>query len=614
MDSFDFSGWATRNDLLCGDGRTIRKDAFKDNDGQTVPLIWNHDHTNQDAVLGHALLENRADGVYAYCKLNETEQGLMAKQLVQHGDVRSLSIYANKLKQIGGDVVHGSIRELSLVLAGANPGASIDVVMAHSDEDEESMIINYDESALMLYHSDDTKEDKEDKPVAKEEVKKPEGEETEGEETVGDVLKTLTEKQMTAVTAVIGMALEHSDVEETEDNEEEIEGGNATMKHNVFDKEDQQQNVLSHSDQSEILKMAKSTGVGSLQSAISLYAESNETLKHNFVDAEGNEAIETLFPDYKDVRPGAPEKIERDQGWVSVVMNKVHKSPISRIRTRQADVRGTDLRALGYKKGDQKKIGGAIKLLNRTTDPQTVYRKDELHRDDITDITDFDVVAYLNGIMRQNLNEEIATAIMIGDGREDGDADKIHEDHIRSVWHDDELYTIHQDVDVAAAKAELQGTNTGANFGDNYVYAEAIIQAALYSREKYKGSGTPDFYCTPHLLNVMLLARDLNGRRIYDSKADLTAALNVGTIYTCEQFEGKTRTTEKGETKKLLGLFVNLADYQVGSTKGGEITRFSQFDIDFNKEKYLIETRLSGALTRVFSAIALEEPVEAAEG
>jgi hypothetical protein len=614
MDSFDFSGWATRNDLLCGDGRTIRKDAFKDNDGQTVPLIWNHDHTNQDAVLGHALLENRADGVYAYCKLNETEQGLMAKQLVQHGDVRSLSIYANKLKQIGGDVVHGSIRELSLVLAGANPGASIDVVMAHSDEDEESMIINYDESALMLYHSDDKKDDKEDKPVAKEEVKKPEGEETEGEETVGDVLKTLTEKQMTAVTAVIGMALEHSDVEETEDNEEEIEGGNATMKHNVFDKEDQQQNVLSHSDQSEILKMAKSTGVGSLQAAISAFAMNNETLKHNFVDEEGNEAIETLFPDYKDVRPGAPEKIERDQGWVSVVMNKVHKSPISRIRTRQADVRGTDLRALGYKKGDQKKIGGAIKLLNRTTDPQTVYRKDELHRDDITDITDFDVVAYLNGIMRQNLNEEIATAIMIGDGREDGDADKIHEDHIRSVWHDAELYTIHQDVDIAKAKAELQGTNTGANFGENYIYAEAIIQAALYSREKYKGSGTPDFYCTPHLLNVMLLARDLNGRRIYDSKADLTAALNVGTIYTCEQFEGKTRTTEKGETKKLLGLFVNLADYQVGSTKGGEITRFSQFDIDFNKEKYLIETRLSGALTRVFSAIALEEPVEVAEG
>ena len=611
MDSFDFSGWATRNDLLCGDGRTIRKDAFKDNDGQTVPLIWNHDHTNQDAVLGHALLENRADGVYAYCKLNETEQGQMAKEYVRHGDVRSLSIYANKLKQIGGDVVHGSIREVSLVLAGANPGASIEVVMAHSDEDEESMIINYDESALMLYHSDDKKEDK---PVAKEEVKKPEGEETESEETVADVYNTLTEKQKTVVNAMIGMALEHGDVEETEDEEDETEGGNATMKHNVFDKEDQQQNVLSHSDQSEILKMAKASNIGSLQAAISVYAENNDSLKHNFVDAEGNEAIETLFPDYKDVRPGAPEKIERDQGWVSVVMNKVHKSPISRIRTRQADVRGMDLRALGYKKGDQKKIGGAIKLLNRTTDPQTVYRKDELHRDDITDITDFDVVAYLNGIMRQNLNEEIATAIMIGDGREDGDADKIHEDHIRSVWHDDELYTIHQDVDVAAAKAELQGTNTGANFGDNYVYAEAIIQAALYSREKYKGSGTPDFYCTPHLLNVMLLARDLNGRRIYDSKADLTAALNVGNIYTCEQFEGKTRTTTEGQTKKLLGLFVNLADYQVGSTKGGEITRFSQFDIDFNKEKYLIETRLSGALTRVFAAIALEEPVEGAEG
>ena len=290
-------------------------------------------------------------------------------------------------------------------------------------------------------------------------------------------------------------------------------------------------------------------------------------------------------------------------------MNKAHKSPISRIRTRQADARAAEIRAKGYKKGAQKTLSANLKLLSRTTDPQTIYRKDELHRDDIIDITDFDVVEYQYGIMRRNLEEDIAMAILIGDGREDVDADKISEDHVRSIWHDDELYTIHVDVDINAAKTELQGTDTNKHFGDNYVYAEAIITAALYARERYKGSGNLDFFCTPHLLNVMLLARDLNGRRIYDSKSDLAAALNVNAIYTVEQFEGKTRTDDGDQTKKLLGLFVNMADYQIGSTKGGEITRFNQFDIDFNKEKYLLETRLSGALTKVYSAIALEEPV-----
>ena len=310
-----------------------------------------------------------------------------------------------------------------------------------------------------------------------------------------------------------------------------------------------------------------------------------------------------------DVKPGAPELLERDQTWVGVVMNKAHKSPISRIRTRQTDARAAEIRAKGYKKGSQKTLSANLKLLSRTTDPQTIYRKDELHRDDIIDITDFDVVEYQYGIMRRNLEEDIAMAILIGDGREDVDADKISEDHVRSIWNDDELYTIHVDVDINAAKTELQGSDTSKRFGDNYVYAEAIITAALYARERYKGSGNLDFFCTPHLLNVMLLARDLNGRRIYDSKADLAAALNVNAIYTVEQFEGKTRTVDENKTKKLLGLFVNMADYQIGSTKGGEITRFNQFDIDFNKEKYLLETRLSGALTKVYSAIALEEPV-----
>ena len=600
MPNYDFSGWATRNDLLCGDGRTIRKNAFKDNDGATVPLIWNHEHGDPNAVLGHAVLENRDDGVYAYGVFNDTDQGQHAKKLVQNGDVRSLSIWANKLKQMGSDVIHGDIKELSLVLAGANPGAFVDFIMAHGEGEEDALVASYDEN-IMLYHSDTPK--KEEKM---EENRKPETQEIKpkGEETVKDVFETLNEDQKTVVYAMIGQALEDAGVDE--EDVEHSEGGENFMKHNVFDTEEtMQENYLSHSDEKEIIALAKNKGVGTLQNAIEYYAEENDHLAH------GIDEIETLFPEYKDVYPGAPEMITRDQGWVGDVMQKVHKSPISRIRTKQADVRGDDLTAYGYKKGNLKKVPGNIKLLKRTTDPQTVYRKDALHRDDIIDITDFDVVEYQYNVMKMNLNEELALAIMIGDGRDEADENKISEEHIRSIWHDDDLYTIHYDVDIDAAKAELQGSDTSKHFGENYIYAEAIVTAALYSREKYKGSGTPDLFCTPHLLNVMLLARDLNGRRIYDSKSDLAAALNVNAIHTCEQFEGKTRTTKDSKTKKLLGLFVNLADYQVGSTKGGEITRFNQFDIDFNQEKYLIETRLSGALTRVYSAIALEEPVNA---
>lgn len=580
MAKFDFSGWATKANLKCSDGRTIMKDAFKQNDGKTVPLVWNHQHNNPEEVLGHALLENRDEGVYAYCKFNDTERGKTAKLLVEHGDICALSIYANQLKQSMNNVLHGNIREVSLVLAGANPGASIDsVTLSHGEESEDEAMI-YTGEYIELYHSDE----KENETMPK-------------EKTVQDVIDTMNEEQKNVMYALIGSVLE-------DDGEDDYEEGDEDMKHNVFDQDEMMEDsYLSHADQESIISMAKSNSVGSLQSAINIFAEENNVLAHGIDD------IDQLFPDYEDVRPGAPEFIERDQGWVSVVMQKTHKSPISRIRTRQADIRGEDLNAYGYKKGNLKKVPGNIKLLKRTTDPQTIYRKDALHRDDIIDITDFDVVEYQYSVMRQNLNEEIARAIMIGDGRDEGDEAKISETHVRSIWHDDDLYTIHATVDIEAARQELQGTNTSANFGDNYIYAEAIIAAALYSREKYKGSGTPDFYCTPHLLNVMLLARDLNGRRIYDSKTDLAAALNVGNIYTAEQFEGKTRKTEEGETKKLLGIFVNLADYQIGSTRGGEITRFNQFDIDFNQEKYLIETRISGALTRVYSAIALEEDV-----
>lgn len=610
----DCSGWATRNNLVCGDGRVIRKDAFADCDGTTVPLVWNHQHNDPLNVLGHALLENRQDGVYAYCTFNETESGKAVKLLVQHGDVEALSIYANQLKQQNRDVIHGMIREVSLVVAGANPGAFIDFVdLAHGEGAEQEVIIGTGEGINLSHAEDDKDDDGEDpKDTPDDKKEKPEDD----DETVEEVFNSLTDKQKNVVYALIGQALEEGGSENNDDPEDKTggkqtakhsEGGDNTMKHNVFDKpDDNRETVLSHSAQEEIISNAKTKSIGTLQGAMKLYAEQHsDTLKHGIDD------IEALFPDYRDLRPGAPEVVSRDQGWVTVVMNKVHKSPISRIRTKQMDARRDGIRAKGYKKGSLKTPSGNMKLITRTTDPQTVYITDAMHRDDKIDITDFDVVEYQYGVMRQTLNEELAVAIMIGDGREEGDEHKIYQEHIRSIWNDDDLYAIHYDVNVEAAKEELQGSNTSVNFGENYIYAEAVITASLYSREQYKGTGTPDFYCDPHLLNVMLLARDLNGRRIYDSKSDLAKALNVNEIYTAEQFAGLARTNSESKQKKLLGIFVNLADYTIGATKGGEITRFNQFDIDFNQEKYMIETRLSGALTRIQSAIVLEEPVGA---
>lgn len=600
MDNCDFSGYATRNDLLCGDGVTIRKDAFKGNDGCEVPLVWNHEHNDPNAVLGHAVLENRDDGVYAYGVFNDTEQGQTAKKLVQNGDVRSLSIWANQLKKIGKDVVHGNIRELSLVLAGANPGAYVDFVMAHSAEGEEEMEVSWDEN-IMLYHSADTKKKGENKVT--EETKKPETSEGSDDKTIKEVLDTMNDEQKKAMYAVLGMTL-------SDDDEDDDEKGGNVVKHNIFDNEEREQankSILSHSDEMKIVSMAKQSGIGSLRTAMNIFAEENaDTLAHGVFDDE----VEKLFPEYELLKKGEPETLTRDQSWIDTAMAKIHKSPYTRIKTRQADARIAELRAKGYqKKGDYKKEMAKIKLLSRTTDPQTVYIKDTLQRDDVVDITDFDVVVYQWNIMKQTLNEELIMAALVGDGREDGDPDKIHEDHIRSIWNDDELYTIHQTVDFDKAKQELQGSNTGANFGENYIKAEAIITASLYAREKYKGSGSLDFYCTPHLLNVMLLARDLNGRRIYDSKADLAAALNVNSIVTVEQFEGLERTDSETNKHKLLGLFVNLGDYQFGAAKGGEVSKFDNFDIDFNQYKYLLETRLSGSLTKVYSAIALEENV-----
>lgn len=611
MDNYDFCGWATRNNVRCSDGRIIMRDAFADCDGKTVPLVWNHRHDDPYNVLGHALLENREDGVYAYCKFNDTDLGKNTKLQVEHGDLTSLSIYANKLKQNGPNVIHGAIRELSLVLAGANPKAFIENVIKHGDEMEEEAVIYWGED-LQLAHTDDSDysddlahadDKKEDDPVADD--KKPESTD---DKTVADVIDSMTEEQKTVMYAMVGAALEsESDDSDDDDNSK---GGNDKMKHNVFDNDETTDDtILSHSAQEEIIEIAKKAG--SFQDALGYYAEEND-LKHDAI-ASGfaQENIHTLFPEYHDVRSGAPELITTDQGWISTVMNKVHKTPFSRIRTGQVDIRNIEaLRAKGYDKGKFKKLSGNYNLVRRTTDPQTVYVKSALHRDDIIDITDFDIVSYQYNIDKMMLNEELATAILLGDGRDEGDEDKIQEDKIRPIWTDDELYTIHAKLDLAKAKAELQGTGTGTSFGENYITAEAMINTVLYAREKYKGSGTPDMFITPHMLNVMLLARDMNGRRIYSSKAELASALNVGAIHTVEQFEGKKRTDSNSKTQELIAMIVNLADYSLGSTKGGQVSHFTQFDIDFNQQKSLLETRLSGALTRCWSAIAIEKQLD----
>lgn len=647
---YDFSGWATRANMKCSDGRTIMKDAFIDNDGASVPLVWMHQHNDPFNVLGHALLENLDEGVYAYCKFNDSESGRMGREMVKNGDVTQLSIYANQLKQQGGNVIHGAIREVSLVLAGANPGAYIDSVMCHSAESDEGGIIftgedielvHADENDLknedilvheevvpkddtqkeVLEHADSNKEDKNNMAENKETR---ENKVENKEKTVQDVFDEFTEEQKTVVYALIGQALEDAGVsDEDEDDAEEkkevkhSEGGNEVMYTNVFDRESvKQANVLTHADQMSILELAKKPGVGTLQHALAMYIEDNkDTLSHGIVDEDGADAMGSLFPEFKDVHPGAPELLERDMGWVGQVMKKAHKAPYSRVRTRQIDARAKDIRAKGYNNRESEKtISGNLKLLMRTTDPQTVYYRDNLHRDDITDITDFDIVAYQKNVMKHGLEEMVALAALVGDGRDDTDADKISPDHIRPIWTDDDLYTIKADVDVEAMAEELQGTNTNANFGESFIFSEAVVTAALYAREQYKGKGGLDFYCAPHTLNTMLLARDMNGRRIYESAADIAKVLNVSNVYTVEQFEGLTREDAEGKTKELVGLFVNMANYQFGATKGGEITSFEQFDIDFNNYKYLMETRLSGALVEVYSAIALEKPVDSTAG
>lgn len=558
---YDFSGWATKNDLKCSDGRTIRKNAFKDCDGMSVPLIWNHDHTEAFNVLGHAVLENRDDGVFTYGYLNDTEMGRHAKELIRHGDITSLSIYANKLQQVGGNVMHGVIREVSLVLAPANPGAHITDVIEHSD-----IMEDYDDGdayiecgyAPEIFHAEE--------PEEKDEIKhSEEGDKKMAEKTLKDVIDTMTDEQKEAMYTVVGLALENGG--DNGDDEEDAE-----VKHNVFDN-DNEENTLTHAEMAEILADGKRYG----------------SLKEAFLQ-HGIDNIETLFPDNKALT-NQPEFYKRDMGWVDTVMNGVHHTPFSRIKSTYADITADEARAKGYVKGNVK-VEEVISVLKRTTNPTTIYKKQKLDRDDVIDITDFDVVSWLKGEMRMMLNEELARAFLVGDGRSPAADDKINEGNIRPIWTDDDVYTIKTLITVA------QNATDDAK-------AKAVIRGIVKSRKDYKGSGNTIFFTTEDRITDMLLMEDTTGRIIYDSIDKLATAMRVRRIVTVPVMEGLQRTVG-ATTRDLVGIIVDLNDYNVGADKGGAVNMFDDFDIDYNAQKYLIETRCSGALTKPKSAIAIE--------
>ena len=584
---YDFVGWATKNDLLCSDGRTIRKGAFKDCDGMVVPLVWNHQHNDPENVLGHALLKNEDEGVRAYCTCNDTEKGMTAKSLVIHGDVGSLSIWANQLKQNGGDVLHGVIREVSLVLAGANPGATIDYIVEHGEESGDSALI-YPNGGIEMYHAEEEKEE----VVAEENTDTLEHAQTEdtaskedegSDETIKDVLDTLSEKQKSAVMQLIGYAIQDN---AKEDNEEDDD----SMKHNVFDNENKEQGTfLSHADMQKIFADAKRCG--SLKEAVEnaidegIIAHSIDTTDMETATGKqtyGFNDASMLFPEYKSLNT-PPEWISRDMGWVQKVMGGVHRTPFSRIKSMFADITEDEARAKGYIKGHQKKEE-VFSTLKRTTDPQTIYKKQKLDRDDVIDITDFDVVSWIRAEMRVMLNEEIARAILIGDGRAADSDDKIQEIHIRPVVKDVPLFNVKVNVTVPD--------------GENM--ADVMIDEIIRARKNYKGSGNPTFFTTEDVLTEMLLLKDKIGHKLYKTEAELATALRVKEIVTVEPMEGM-----KIDGKDLAGVIVNLADYNVGADKGGEINMFDDFDIDYNQMKYLIETRCSGALTKPFSAMTV---------
>ena len=575
--TYDFCGWATKNNLKCSDGRVIQKDAFKHNDGQTVPLVWNHQHGDVFNILGHALLENRPEGVYAYGTFNQTEQGQNAKLLLEHGDIVAMSIYANKLQQNGPNVMHGEIREVSLVVAPANPGAFIDQVIKHGEAVEDEGVI-YTGEGISLYHADaDTETKKEDENVADENKK------TESEETLADVFNTLSEKQKTVVYAMIGQALEHSEssaeTTETTENIESNKEGDDSMKHNVFDQEEQKKDgVLSHEAQATIIGDAKRFG----------------SMKESFLQHSGTygiDNIEYLFPDEKNVT-NTPIFIQRDTGWVRSLMGAVHHTPFSRIKSLFADITEDDARARGYIKGKMKKEE-VFSLLKRTTMPTTVYKKQKMDRDDVIDITDFDVISWLKTEMRGMLDEEIARAVLVGDGRLASSDDKINEQNIRPIWTDADLFTIKANFSVSQQ----------ATADDK---AKAFIRAAIKARKDYKGSGNPVLFTTEDILTDCLLLTDEMGRDLYESVEKLATKMRVSRIVTVPVMEGLKRTGDSSDTYELFGIIVNPVDYNIGADKGGAVNMFDDFDIDYNQQKYLIETRCSGALIRPYSAIALE--------
>ena len=561
---WDFSGWATRNDLHCSDGRTIRKDAFKDCDGKIVPIFWNHQHDSVDNVLGHGMLENRDEGVYFYGAFNEDEEGQKAKKRVQHGDIRSLSIMANQLRQVGGDVIHGVIREVSLVPAGANPGAFIDIVMSHGEEVGDAMILGYDEAiSLHFYHADDEEEKKDEKES---------DDEKDSEETLEDVINSMTEKQRNTMFGLIGKALEEKD--------EKLEEGDPDMKKNIFDRTNDQNTsgVLMHSDGTlvtvdevaTIFKDAKR--LGSLRDAV---------LEH------GIDQIDYLFPDDRTLTT-QPTFIQRDMGWVSDIMGSVHHTPFARVKSVFADITEDDARAKGYIKGKMKKEE-FFSLIKRRTEPTTVYKKQKMDRDDMIDITDFDVAALLKTEMRTMLNEELARAYLIGDGRPASSDDHINDQNIRPVAFDDDLFTIHADIEVASSATDDDK-------------AKALIRGVIKNRKLYRGSGNPVMYTTEDALTDMLLLEDTLGHALYADEAALARKMRVRKIVTVPVMEGVTGKNGN----PLVAVVVNMGDYNVGADRGGAVNMFDDFDIDYNQQKYLIETRCSGALTVPYSAMAFE--------
>lgn len=589
---YDFSGYATRNNVKCSDGRVIMRDAFKDNDHKNVPLVWQHDHMSPDNVLGHAMLENREDGVYAYGCFNDTPSGLNAKELVKNGDVRALSIYANKLKQDGANVIHGAIREVSLVLAGANPGAYIDTVMVHSDGDEETedaeICFNLNTNPI-LYHSDDEKDNPDKNNNKDENMSNSNGNQgNNSDKTVQDVIDSMTEEQKNVLYYLVGQAA-NGEIDEGEDD----------MKHNAFEDDDE---YMAHSvDFSEIIRDAKRCG--SLREAVIEHGLEDvnyeDYLEHGNA-TYGIDKIDTLFPDFKNIN-STPEWVSRNMDWVASVMNGVSHTPFSRIKSVFANITADEARARGYTKG-KKKLEEVFTLLKRTTTPQTIYKKQKLDRDDVIDITDFDVVAWLKGEMRMMLDEEIARAILIGDGRSDSSDDRIFPTNIRPIWQDDTFYTIRAQVDTKGMTTEEAKT-------------EAVIKAIIRARKNYKGSGNPVFYTTEDVLTDMLLLENQIGDVKYKTKQELANRLRVSDIVTVEVMEGQTRkgntsdgdvTASANKDLNLVGLIVNLKDYNVGADQGGAVSMFDDFDIDYNQQKYLIETRCSGALIKPYAAISVE--------